>query len=58
MPFWSWVGENLQAVIYGVATALLYPVLALEVVALGIVLVRVRLVHGRVVSAMEGSKAA
>ena len=38
MPFWSWVGENLQAVIYGVATALLYPVLALEVVALGIVL--------------------
>jgi biopolymer transport protein ExbB/TolQ len=31
------MGENLQAVIYGVATALLYPVLAAEVIALVVV---------------------
>jgi biopolymer transport protein ExbB/TolQ len=35
--FASGVGEGLQAIIYGVATALLYPVLALEVVALVLV---------------------
>ena len=37
MPFWSWMGQNLQAIIYGVATALLYPVLAAEVIALAVV---------------------
>jgi len=37
MSFGSWVGQNLQAIIYGVASALLYPVLALEVLALGVV---------------------
>ncbi len=37
MPFWSWMGQNLQAIIYGVATALLYPVLAAEVIALVVV---------------------
>ena len=31
------VGEGLQSIIYGVATAMLYPVLALEVIALAVV---------------------
>ncbi len=35
--FIGMIGEGLQAVIYGVATALLYPVLAFEVIALVVV---------------------
>lgn len=34
MSFGTWLGEGLQAIIYNVATLMLYPVLALEVAAL------------------------
>jgi len=37
MSFPSWIGQNLEAIIYEVATALLYPVLALEVIALAVI---------------------
>ncbi len=37
MAFGTWLGESLQAIIYNVATILLYPVLALEVLALAFV---------------------
>jgi len=37
MSFGAWLGEGLQAIIYNVATILLYPVLAFEVAALAFV---------------------